>query len=396
VKMTADTIILEDITAETTDNIQIAAEIPAVKMNGLITLLDGVFSKASFDLDADGIFFDDRLNLALPEKFNNIYQALSPTGTFGLEPLRLNVSLAPDKSMQVDFNGDIILNKCAFKTAPDITGMTAKISPVGVYKVGKGFGDIKASLYAGILRVKEKAIAEAKADIFFDSDLSKWIAENLVATCYNGILRGKMEFLQHTDTPLEYSIQIGFDNISLADFLSDTAEPKDPNGGKTSGVMDGSLNVTGKVDGAGTKIGSCKLDVVDMKIGRLSPLARVLMVLKITEPIDYAFQQMFIDSYIENDLLYFRKIDLAGKSLAFNGSGSMNIKNRNLDITLTARGERHAKAEPSVLQSLADNLGGAVVKMRITGDYKDPQVKTTPLPFVEGMFKLLGTKETTP
>ncbi|TFG46395.1 MAG: hypothetical protein E4H40_07390, partial [Candidatus Brocadiia bacterium] len=47
VKMTADTIILEDITAETTDNIQIAAEIPAVKMNGLITLLDGVFSKAS-------------------------------------------------------------------------------------------------------------------------------------------------------------------------------------------------------------------------------------------------------------------------------------------------------------------------------------------------------------
>jgi hypothetical protein len=114
--------------------------------------------------------------------------------------------------------------------------------------------------------------------------------------------------------------------------------------------------------------------------------------LKLTEPKDFAFEQMVVDSYIKGDKLLFEKFDLSGQAIAFSGSGWMDLAGDNVDLVLTARGKRLAAAEPSVVQSLAEGLSQAVVRVEVTGNVHDPQVTTRTLPVIEDSLKILGTK----
>ena len=70
-----------------------------------------------------------------------------------------------------------------------------------------------------------------------------------------------------------------------------------------------------------------------------------------------------------------------------------NLQNEDIKLTLRGRGRRLAGSEPSVLQSLREGLGRAVVRIDVTGNYYDPQVTTTTLPVIKGALELLGTKE---
>jgi hypothetical protein len=128
-----------------------------------------------------------------------------------------------------------------------------------------------------------------------------------------------------------------------------------------------------------------------MQVGKLSPLAKILYVLKLTEPQDFAFEQMFVDSYIKQKKLFLEQIDLSGKALAFNGSGWINLQSRNTDLVLFARGRRLATAEPSVFQSLTEGLGQAAIRMEVTGNVYDPKVTTTALPLISETIKTFAT-----
>ena len=89
---------------------------------------------------------------------------------------------------------------------------------------------------------------------------------------------------------------------------------------------------------------------------------------------------MFVDSYLKHNRLILDHVDISGRDLAFDGAGWIDTKTQNIDLTLAARGKRLATEEPSVLQSLTESLGLAVVRMDITGNIYDPNVETTPLP----------------
>ena len=102
---------------------------------------------------------------------------------------------------------------------------------------------------------------------------------------------------------------------------------------------------------------------------------------------------MFIDSYIKADNLFFERFDMSGETLAFNGSGKMNLKEWVVELLLTARGSRLVTAEPSALQALAEGLGRGVVQMEVTGNANDPQVTVRTLPAIKESLKILGTKQ---
>ena len=61
----------------------------------------------------------------------------------------------------------------------------------------------------------------------------------------------------------------------------------------------------------------------------------------------------------------------------------------NVNLTLTARGKRLAESRPSVIDSLTEGLGGAVVRMEVTGKAASPQVETKTLPVIEDSLKIL-------
>jgi hypothetical protein len=200
------------------------------------------------------------------------------------------------------------------------------------------------------------------------------LVKDFVADFYDGRLTGKLELNQLSGMGTGYILQTSFENVDLKQFLSDSNSPKNGHNGYTSGRMDGLLSVSGKIEDNYRRIGRCRLQITGMEIGRLSPLAKLLHVLKLGESTDFAFDQMLVDSYIKKDRLFFDRFDLSGKAVAFNGSGWMGLQEQNINLVLMARGQRLATAEPSLLQSLTDALGHGVVRMEVKGDLYNPEV----------------------
>jgi len=256
-------------------------------------------------------------------------------------------------------------------------------------------GDI--TLTAESLKIKGKSLTGLRADIYYDPDVESWVAKNLIADCYGGRLAGKLELKSPAEAPPEYVLQASFDNIDLKQFLSDAihnSEVEIRNSkfkGYTSGRMSGSLSIRAAVGESLPRIGRCRLAISDIQVGKLSPLAKLLQ-LKLTESEQFAFNRMLVDSYIKNDRLFLKQVDLAGKDAAFTGSGWMDLQSQNVDLVLFARGHRRlATSDPSVLQSLAESLGGAVVRMEITGNVYDPHIETKTLPVFKDSLRILGT-----
>ena len=128
-----------------------------------------------------------------------------------------------------------------------------------------------------------------------------------------------------------------------------------------------------------------------MQVGKMSPIANLLAVLNLTEPSDYAFDQMTVDAYIQDNKMFLRQLDLSGKSVAFYGSGWLDLKTDDIKMTLTARGRRLAPANPSIWQSLTEGLSRAVVRVEVKGKISDPQITTMPLPVIKETLEIFGT-----
>jgi hypothetical protein len=130
-----------------------------------------------------------------------------------------------------------------------------------------------------------------------------------------------------------------------------------------------------------------------MQAGKASILSKVLAVLRLSEPLDYVFESLQLDSYIRGEKLLIEHLDISGASMAFQGSGVLDLVKEDLNLSLMARNrQRLASAEPTALQSLTEGLGGAVVRMEITGPVSDPDINTKSLPVLEESIKLLGTR----
>ena len=253
------------------------------------------------------------------------------------------------------------------------------------------------SFAADSIRIKGKSLTNLKADTYYDPNQQSWTAKNFIADCYGGKVSGKFELKRSDEETPEYVLQAGFENIDLTQFLSEatpSASPgTDPNlpNNQTSGKMSGLLSVASRYGESLPYVGRCRLKITDMQIGRLSPMAKLLYVLKMTEPKDFAFKQMLVDSYIRHNRLFIEHLDLSGKAVAFNGSGWIDLQNRTANLVLFARGWRLAGEEPSVLQSLTESLGRGVVRMDVTGNVYDSNITTTTLPMVREAAGILGT-----
>ncbi len=393
VTITDDTIAFSNITAAPADNVPIKAGVPNIKLNGQISLTDNAFDKAVFQLSAKDISFSEKLALALPKTIQSFYRNLSPVGQFDLDFNDISIFKADDGKKFIDLAGAAAFNNCAFNVSSTIAELDATVKIKALYKTGAGLCNANAILVGDNLTIHGKSLVAIRADIDYDPDLHKWSTQNLLADFYGGKLIGAFEFKHPTLVNPVYLLQVAFDNVDLKQFLSATSEPRtlNPESQVATGKMSGSLSLSAAIADTSSRIGICRLLISEMQVGQLSPLGKLLYVLKLTEPKDFAFSQMLVNSYIKQDHLFFRKLDLSGQALAFYGSGQMNLRDSSIDLTLIARGARLATADPSVLQSLTEGLGQAVVQLQVTGDFYDPQVTTRPFPVIKKSLEILGT-----
>jgi hypothetical protein len=395
--MNANSIKLKDITATLGDDAPITTNTATIELDGEISLADTAFSGAMLHLSANNILFDERFRLAVPRGGRTLYDALSPTGRFDLDVNDIRIDRADGGQESLDFAGAVTLKECGFKiSGSEIELVDTVLKTEGSYKTGEGLSNCQVALDGGTLKTLGKSFTNLRANIFYDPNSRNWSADDLIADWYGGKLKGKFVFKQPAQQAGEYVLQTGFDNVDLRQFLSDTKLQDARENGYSTGKMNGSLSINARIGDDSSRIGTCRLAISDMQVSKLSPLAKLLNVLQLTEPRDFAYDQMFVDSYIRHNGLFVRKLDLSGHGLAFSGSGSVDLKSLNVDLTLTARGRRLVTDNPSVLQSLTEGLGQAVVRMDITGNLYDPKITRKALPVIEDTLHIFGAKPAAP
>jgi hypothetical protein len=350
----------------------------------------------------------------------------------------------PDSSPPGSPGMDSSRNACHLKVSGTAVDLSGTVEAKGSYSTKRGLAKGRVRLAAERLVVKSKAVTHTNLEAIYDPNARKWVAEDFIGDCYGGRLLGSLEIgptvpraEEHREETrglpvpagFEYVLQVAFNDVDLQQFLlagkSEDRSQKPPDralpstvrspSSTSSGTMDVWLSLNARIgdevrsgtagEGAATRSpegprraapgagrrGVCHVDIANMQVGKVSALGNVLSVLRFSEPTDYTFERMSIDSYIRADKLLIPKLDLSGRSAAFTGSGTMDLPTEEINLMLTARGARVAAAEPSVLQSLTEGLSGAMVRMEVTGKASSPRVQTKALPVIEDSLRILGT-----
>jgi hypothetical protein len=241
------------------------------------------------------------------------------------------------------------------------------------------------------VKFKGKTLARMDTVLAYDPQVKEWLSRYFVADFYDGKMIGKLKLNKSDEGDFDYLLEASMAGADLRKFLSDKEGEKVPGEHYSTGSMNGSLSVIGSIVDGNIRLGRCRLKIIDMEVGKLSPMAKLLTVLNLNDPGDYAFDQMTMDAYIQDNRMFLRKLDLSGKSLAFYGSGWLDLNSEDINLTLTARGRRLATASPSIWQSLTEGLGRAMVRVDVKGKVGDPQITTRPLPVIKETLEILGT-----
>jgi hypothetical protein len=382
---------IEDITALTGAVSQNDANLGTISLTGKMILKNSDFNNASLNLTAKNVPFDENLKDFIPLNMQKGFEKLSPRGRFDMNSGKVILYGSGDGLKTLGFDGQIVIKDCGLNLINPDTKLNIIITTEWAYENNLGLFVDTAYITNGTLSILGKTFTGIKAEIRLDSNMKNWSTENLVADCYGGKITGKLELKQPPDEPSEYIVQAFYENVDLKQFLAGVGKQQTSDVG-TSGRMSGFFSIQGLPADDKFGIGQCNFNITNMKAGKTSILGKLLNVVNLTEPSDYVFNNMFVDSYINNNELLVRKIDLNGGSASFSGSGRMDISSRNIDLILTARGKRLATAEPSALQSLTEGLGQAVVRIDITGKLDNPIVTTKTLPVIESTLQILGTK----
>lgn len=388
-KIDVNNIKLKNVTAFLDDNSQEESKREKVLLNGNIQLDNGSVKQAQLTLSANNILFNENLVKVLPPKCQDLYKALSPTGSIDIDFDQFRLIKNGDANT-IDFNGTINLGKCDFVLSNKPAKLDSIIKVRGQYASDKGFCDCKMIIDDGNLYLLGKNLTDLSTEIYYDPNLMKWSSQYFLADLYGGKTTGQLELIQKENNPAEYIVQTAFENVDLEKFLSDTTDTLAKESAHASGKMSGSISVSFMIPQNNSRIGSCRLSIKNMKVGKMSPIAQLLQVLNLNEPSEYAFDTLFIDSYIKRDGLYVEKLDMSGKSVAFHGSGLISLLNGDLNLSLTARGRRLATDDPSIIQSLTEGLSQAVIRMEVTGNYRNIKVETKTLPVIEGTLQIFG------
>lgn len=364
---------------------------PTVRVDGRVSLLPDSRGEATFTVQARDVLFTQALGQSLPESFRGIYRDSAPRGPFDLDIGALKISGADSRRVEVD--GRMDLKTCSLNISGTGAEVRGTVDVAAIYDTATGFSSGRLQLAADRLSVKGKDVTDLNAELLYDPNSRTWSAENFLGRCHGGRLLGNLRIEQVEAGVVEYLATIGLVRVDLRKFLLGGRLDQAAETNTTSGTMNATLGLGARIGDGSSRLGVCRVDVADMQVGRVSPLATLLSVLSLTEPADYAFERMLIESYLRRNKLLIGTFDMSGRNLAFTGSGSVNLNDREIALTLTARGRRVAAAKPSIFQSLTEGLGGAVVRMEVTGTADNPKVETKALPLIEDSLKILGTPQ---
>ena len=355
-------------------------------INGEALVSDGQFKSGQFEFSGHDLLLEKTLSLAMPEQVALCYDALAPSGRLNIGLSHIKITSTEDNIYHMTYQTSASVEDCSMTLVGSDARWNGSFDATGHYNTQSGLQTGVVSLNPCDVRVKGKKATDLTAVIQYYPEKKHWFSQNVLADFYGGRIAGQMRLgLKGSERP-ENSVQLSISDASLQQFLMDPPKESERTRIMSVGEINAHLSLITPLSPSEPRIGRCMYTISNMKVGKFSPLAKLLLAMSLTEPSDYAFETMTVNSFIQNDTLHIEQLDLAGESVAFNGSGTIDLPTEALDLLLLAR----SSSNPSPLESLTDGLFGTVMRIGVKGMLDDPEIKTH-MPVLEDPLKLLGS-----
>lgn len=392
ISLAGDGLTLRNVTALPADPCQTRPS-ASLCVDGSLSLPKGGFAGAVCTVKARDLILTKALGEAMPKALRGFYRGLSPQGPFDLDVTNLTVSRIGSDEMLVEYAAKADFQDCDLRISGLEAELSGSVETEGSYNTKRGLSKGRAHLAGERLTVKGRTVSDVTAEAVYDPNTRAWSIADLLGDCYRGKALGSLYVGVAEGGASEYRLEVTLSRVDAQQFLQAAESAPVVEDAYRGGVLNAWMSLGGRAGDAASRRGVCQFDVANMRVGKVSLLANLLSVLRLSEPTEYTFERMILDSYIKQDTLLIRKLDMSGRNVAFTGSGTMFLPTGELNLTLTARGQRVAAADPSIFQALTEGLGGAVVRIEVAGTAAEPRVTTKTLPVIEDSLRVLGASE---
>jgi len=196
-----------------------------------------------------------------------------------------------------------------------------------------------------------------------------------VADAYGGQATG---FGQVTlmDDRTEYQGSIVARGLQLSEYVKTLSADQPETGDEPAkGEIDGNLMVRGRTGKGGYFEGAGEMFVRNAQVWKLPLVFAIFQVLNLA-PDENVFHDGWLRYAVSPNIITFHKIDLQGKAISLIGGGRMDLRTRQLDVTLLAGSPVRIRL-PFVTE-LLEGASRELMELHVRGTVQEPRI--TPLP----------------
>ncbi|MCK4998750.1 MAG: AsmA-like C-terminal domain-containing protein, partial [Anaerohalosphaera sp.] len=328
----------------------------------------------------------------MSEKVRGIYEALRPRGKVKIKFDGIKAHGDAKTGRWFGFGSLIGFDGLGLGEDGDISEATGSAAGTWRYSIDGGIIGGEGEISIGQMKLRGYQLSNLRTKYQYDSVGDSFVLKDMLADCYGGKVAGGLSCKRLESGGMGYVVQTKFDGLDIGKMFADKSEDKADEKINWQGKVFGQFGMDGEFDKPDSRIGRVKLDVKDMKFAKRSFIDKVLAVISLTNPADHMFNEITVDAYIKRNTVVFEKVRMIGDLNVFQGSGTVDLDSEKVNIELTAFGKDLTK-DPSLLESLARGIGGAVVKVEVGGSLSEPKVVVTPLPVVMWPLELLGKEK---
>ena len=372
------------------DNIELNEHRSNFNLDGSFGLNDGDIVDTEIDLSVSNILFDQRLRSLLPEKIKGYFQELNPSGCFDIVIDDLKIASAANLSRNIDFTAKIKTYDVGFGGFEHFNNINGMFEINASFDKNSRLSECACVFSLDDMSIFKRQFKNIKGHGGYNAETKSWTAENISGRLGEGKVNANSVVSLDSEKGFEYELEAGFEKLDFNNHFEPAENSSLSTHTNELGLISGLLSLCGSAENL-TQSGRLTLYAQDFKAGTASPLHRILKAISLSEPSDFIFDKLYLDSYIKSDSLYIQQIDLGGDGVSFTGDGKLDLTNNQLDLVLSTRGRRFITDKPSVLGSLGDNIGQAVLRMKIKGDLLDPVITTEKMPVVKDTLGLFGS-----
>jgi hypothetical protein len=363
----------------------------SIAVDGTILSKEHKVRKCKFSVAAENIDFNDKLKKLLAGYTTSLNKNINPSGRFDLAIDEITYQSDGEKNEFVDLSSKLTLKEFTIENEGVLGEINGTLESICTYQIGEGLLGGSGEYFAEKVKIKGRSVENVHGELKYDQRTESFLCREYTAECYGGKVLGSLSLKRTKNKKMNYSVETIFSEVDVHDLV--TPENKGSKADDyTKGKVTGYLGVTGIFGDNKSRIGRLNLEISGMEFAKRTPLGKIITASQLGDPTDYIFSDITAESYLQKNTLFMDKVQISGKSMRMEGTGSIDISDGTIAMKFNASG-KPSKSKLSFLETAARGFGSAVAEIKVDGMFNKPQIETTLLPVLSKPFGILGTKE---